>query len=121
MPIPTSVRRAMRGWRPEELSVLNGEYEHTQNFCRMCACVSSIVHRVSRTLEGLSYGQRVDLSAAGADVLELVQRYENIVAEFGLAFRRTEEARELDIFMFASDALAYEFAKLGSATGVLMS
>ena len=121
MPIPTSVRRAMRGWRPEELSVLNGEYEHTQNFCRMCACVSSIVHRVSRTLEGLSYGQRVDLSAASADVLELVQQYENMVAEFGLAFRRTEEARELDIFMFASDALAHEFAKLGSATGVLMS
>ena len=50
-----------------------------------------------------------------------MQRYENIGAEFGLAFRRTEEARELDIFMFASDALAYEFAKLGSATGVLMS
>ena len=87
----------------------------------MHACVLSIADSVFRTLGSLSYGRAVDLSAASADVLELVQRYENIVAEFGLAFRRTEEARELDIFMFASDALAREFAKLGSSTGVLMS
>jgi hypothetical protein len=121
MPIPNSVRRALRGWRPTTLSVLTNEYERTPNFCRMHACVSSITDSISRTLGSLSYGRTVDLSAASADVLELVQRYENIVAEFGLAFRRTEEARELDIFMFASDALAREFAKLGSATGVLMS
>ena len=72
MPIPRSVRRAMRGWRPEELSVLTGNYERTQNFSRVCACVSRLVRRVSRTLQALSCGQRVDLSAASADVLELV-------------------------------------------------
>ena len=121
MPIPTSIRRALRGWQPRELSVLTGEYERTRNFCRMDACVASLVHRVSRTVECLSYGRPVDLSVAGADVLELVQQYENLVAEFGLAFRKTEEARELDIFMFASDAVAHEFARLGRGDGVLMS
>ena len=121
MPIPNSVSRALRGWRPTTLSVLTGEYERTPNFCRMHACVLSIADSVFRTLGSLSYGRTVDLSAAGADVLELVQQYENIVAEFGLAFRRTEEARELDIFMCASEEMARAFAKLGSGTGVLMS
>jgi hypothetical protein len=37
-------------------------------------------------------------------------------ARCAATFRRTEEARELDIFMFASDALAHEFAKLGSGS-----
>ena len=121
MPIANSVSRALRGWRPTKLSVLTGEYERTPKFCRMHACVSSIADSVFRTLGSLSYGRAVDLSAASADVLELVQRYENIGAEFGLAFRRTEEARELDIFMCASEEMAREFAKLASSAGVLMS
>jgi hypothetical protein len=121
MPIPNSMSPALRAWRPAELAVMSGDFERTPDFCLMHDCICAITDRVFHTLGCLTYNQPVDLSAASADVMELVQRYETIVADFGLEFRRTDEARELDIFLFASEELAREFATMDGRGLALVS
>ena len=111
MLFPTSLQRALRCWHPCELSILAARYEDVAIYRDVRANFSALSERLLHTLCGLSHGEDVDLAAAAPEVRGLVQRCERALDDLGGEFRRTAAAREMDVFLFASEDLAQQFCR----------